>query len=75
MSIRFNDVLTSTFEYPSESSLCDEIGLSNGDDDDFDGDGSDLMYNGHFFGNSPIGKLSIAQPTQTLSLSNLQENK
>lgn len=59
MSIRFNEVLTSTFEYPSESSLCEEIGLSNGNsgthfDDD---DDNDLLYsNGHFLGSSPIGK-------------------
>lgn len=55
MSIRFNEVLTSTFEYPSESSLCEDIGLSNGDS--FDDDDTDLLYsNGHFLGSSPIGK-------------------
>lgn len=49
-------MLTSTFEYPSESSLCDEIGLSNGDMS-FDDDDTDLLYsNGHFLGSSPIGK-------------------
>lgn len=62
LSLRFNEVLTSTFEYPSESSLCEEIGLSNGNggvggthfDDD---DDTDLLYsNGHFLGSSPIGK-------------------
>lgn len=50
--------MTSTFEYPSESSLCDEIGLSNGDTD-FGDDDTDLLYsNGHFLGNSPIGKFN-----------------
>ncbi|XP_055306272.1 uncharacterized protein LOC129570613 isoform X2 [Sitodiplosis mosellana] len=58
MSIRFNDVLTSTFEYPSESSLCEEIGLSNGDS--FDDDDSDLLYsNGHFLGSSPIASVPL----------------
>lgn len=62
MSIRFNEVLTSTFEYPSESSLCEEIGLSNGNngtrfDDDED---TDLLYsNSHFLGSSPIGKSTV----------------
>lgn len=52
-SIRFNEKLTSTFEYPSESSLCDDIGLNG---DSFDDDDSDLLYsNGHFLGSSPIG--------------------
>lgn len=56
MSIRFNENLTSTFEYPSESSLCEEIGLSNGDTH-FDDDDTDLLYStGHFLGSSPIGK-------------------
>lgn len=37
--------------------MCDEIGLSNGDLD-FDDHDSDLLYsNGHFLGNSPIGKI------------------
>lgn len=70
MSIRFNDELTSTFEYPSESSLCEEIGLSNGDTN-FDDDDTDLLYsNGHFLGSSPIGKykkkaFDIFQPLGT----------
>lgn len=38
--------------------MCDEIGLSNGDTD-FGDDDTDLLYsNGHFLGNSPIGKFN-----------------
>lgn len=56
-------MLTSTFEYPSESSLCEEIGLTNGNngthfDDDVD---ADLLYsNSHFLGSSPIGKFKTS---------------
>lgn len=59
MNIRFNETLTSTFEYPSESSLCDDIGLSNGDLDFVDHETEALYSNGNFLGNSPIGKIDI----------------
>ncbi|XP_031637944.1 uncharacterized protein LOC116350325 isoform X2 [Contarinia nasturtii] len=56
-SIRFNEKLTSTFEYPSESSLCDDIGLNG---DNFDDDDTDLLYsNGHFLGSSPIASVPL----------------
>lgn len=77
MSIRFNDELTSTFEYPSESSLCEEIGLSNGDTN-FDDDDTDLLYsNGHFLGSSPIGKynkkhLTFSNPWVLLKVKQLR---
>lgn len=48
-------MLTSTFEYPSESSFSEEINMSNGDDYGINNE-SDLMNNSSFLGNAPIGK-------------------
>lgn len=58
MSIQFHEMLTSTFEYPSESSFSDEQSNgSHGLDDFNDTSDLDLLHNGSFLGNStPIGK-------------------
>lgn len=55
LSIQFHEMLTSTFEYPSESSFSEEINMSNGDDYGINNE-SDLMNNSSFLGNAPIGK-------------------
>lgn len=57
MSIQFHELLTSTFEYPSESSFSEEINMSNGDD--YGVNESDLMNNSSFLGNTPIGKCQL----------------
>lgn len=58
MSIQFHEMLTSTFEYPSEGSFSDEQSNGSHGLDDFNGTSdSDLLHNGSFLGNSTsIGK-------------------
>lgn len=57
MSIQFDETLTKTFEYPSESSLNDDNNTSPTDDYEF---GTDVnlstSHNGSFMGSTPIGK-------------------